>query len=221
MSRRTHFVDGTMSEMRGDNDAALTSFLKAVDLLDRDRRALHDERSRGTFAEDRINFYYAAVQQLLQRGRHAEAFEMLERSRSRALADLLASRRPGFGHAEEQKLYADAACFAPASPMRRARRSSGEPARRREECRSPHRAAGPDSSPRGSGTGVMARMVVEAPRLQNLIVSSPATLAALQQSMRAEHYELVQYLVLEHAVIVWHIGPDSVTVRNVFSRGPR
>ena len=59
-------------------------------------------------------------------------------------------------------------------------------------------------------------MGVEAPRLQNLIVSSPATLAALQQSMRAEHYELVQYLVLEHAVIVWHIGPDSITVRNVF-----
>src|SRR5262249_25909776 len=54
------------------------------------------------------------------------------------------------------------------------------------------------------------------PRLRNLVVSSPVTLTALQQSMRDEHYEVLQYLVLEHGVIVWHIAPDSNTVRNVF-----
>ena len=28
--------------------------------------------------------------------------------------------------------------------------------------------------------------------------------------MRNERYEMLQYLVVESAVIVWHIGPDSV-----------
>jgi CHAT domain-containing protein len=34
--------------------------------------------------------------------------------------------------------------------------------------------------------------------------------------MRDERYEMLQYLVVESGVVVWHIGPDSVIVRNVF-----
>ena len=83
--------------MQGNNEAALGFYMKAIDTLDRDRRSLHDEASRGTFAEDRINFYYAAVLQLLERRRFSDAFEVLERSRSRALADLIASRTLGLG----------------------------------------------------------------------------------------------------------------------------
>ena len=59
-------------------------------------------------------------------------------------------------------------------------------------------------------------MTTETPRLHNLVVSTPASLKALQQSMREERYEMLQYLVLEHGLILWHIAPDSVFVRNVF-----
>ncbi|HEY2908117.1 MAG TPA: CHAT domain-containing protein [Vicinamibacterales bacterium] len=214
---RTHFVDGAVSEMRGDNDAALASYVKAVDTLDRDRRTLHDDSSRGTFADDRINYYYAAVQQLLQRGRHAEAFEMLERSRSRALADLLASRRPGFSHSAEQKLYGDAAVLR--TKIADDQDEELELASQPDAAKNAARLTVLQNQVRaldGQYRDVVARMGAEAPRLQNLVVSPPATLAALQQSMRTEHFELLQYLVLEHAVIVWHIGPDAVTVKNVF-----
>jgi CHAT domain-containing protein len=61
-----------------------------------------------------------------------------------------------------------------------------------------------------------SRVAVEAPRLQNLVTAEPVRLAVLQQSMREEHYEMLQYLVLEHAVLVWHISPSSIVVRNVF-----
>ena len=47
------------------------------------------------------------VQQLLERHRYDEAFELFERSRSRALADLLASRKLGLSRPEEQKLYTE------------------------------------------------------------------------------------------------------------------
>jgi CHAT domain-containing protein len=214
---RTHFVDGAMSEMRGDNDAALAAYLKAVDTLERDRRTLHDERSRGTFAEDRIGFYYAAIQQQLERGRNAEAFDLVERSRSRALADLLASRRPGFARPEEEKLYGDAAVLRTA--IADAQDKAFELASQPDASRNAARLTTLQNQIRAledQYRGVTSRMAIEAPRLQNLVVSSPATLAALQQSMRAEHYELLQYLVLESGVIVWHIGPESVTVRNVF-----
>jgi len=214
---RAYFVDGTMSEMRGDNDAALASYIKAVDTLDRDRRTLRDDASRGTFAEDRINYYYAAVQQLLQRGRNADAFVMLERSRSRALADLLASRKPGFSQSAEQQLYGAAAVLR--SKIADAQDEELELASQPDAARNASRLAALQNQVQALDAQyreLVTRMGTEAPRAQNLIVSSPATLADLQQSMRAEHYELLQYLVLEHAVIVWHIGPDSMTVRNVF-----
>ena len=53
---------------------------------------------------------------------------------------------------------------------------------------------------------VAARMAVEAPRLQNLLTSTPASLKSLQQSMRDERYELLQYLVTDDGVYVWHIA---------------
>jgi CHAT domain-containing protein len=214
---RTQFIEGLMNEMRGNNDAALASFLKAVDTLDRDRRSLRDERSRGTFLEDRVGFYYAAVQQLLERRRYDEAFELFERSRSRALADLLASRKLGLARPEEQKLYTELTVL---------RTEIADSQSRLFELASQSDAVknGPligalqkqIQALEDQNRKVVTRMASEAPRLQNLMISTPASLKTLQASMREEHYEMVQYLVLEHAVIVWHIAADSVSVRNVF-----
>jgi CHAT domain-containing protein len=214
---RTYFTEGSIAEMQGNNDAALASFRKAIDVLERDRRALRDERSRGTFSEDRIGFYYAAIQQLLERRRDADAFELLERSRSRALADLLASRTLGLGRPEEQRLYAGLALL---------RTQIADAQSRLFEL-----ASQADAAKKGSQLAelqreiktledryqtVASRVAADAPRLQNLVTAAPVALAALQQSMREEHYEMLQYLVLEHAVLVWHIGPSSIAVRNVF-----
>jgi CHAT domain-containing protein len=214
---RDYFLEGRMHEVRGNNDAALDFYLKAVNTLEGDRRALRDERSRGTFLEDRIVFYYAAVLQLLAHKRYADAFDVLERSRSRALADLLASRKPGLGRPGEQKLYAESAVL---------RTQIADAQSRLFELAS--QADGSKESPAIAGlrtqirtlesqyAQVTARMAAEAPRLQNLLTSAPASLSALQQTMRDERFEMLQYLVIDEAVIVWHISPASVTVRNVF-----
>src|SRR5262249_49809063 len=61
------WTEGLMNEMRGANDAALSSYTKAADTLDQDRRSLTDDKSRGTFLENRIGIYYAAILQHLER----------------------------------------------------------------------------------------------------------------------------------------------------------
>ncbi len=214
---RSQYVEGLINAMQGNNDAALGFFLKAVDTLERDRRSLRDERSRGAFLEDRIEVYYAPILQLLDRRRYDEAFEILERARSRALADLLATRKLGLARPEEQKLYAEATLLR--TQIADAQGALFE------------RVSEPDASKNAAKIGalqgriraletqhqaVAARMSAEAPRLQNLVVSAPPSLKALQQSMREERYEVLQYLVLEHGVILWHVAADSVAVRNVF-----
>ena len=214
---RSQYIEGLMNEMRGNNDAALGYYLKAVDTLERDRRALRDERSRGTFLENRIEFYYAPVRQLLERRRYAEAFEMFERSRSRAMADLLASRKFALARPEEQKLFGETMAL-----RARIAASQGELF---------ELASAPDAAKNGPRMASLqtqirtleadqlklaGRIAADAPRLQELVVAERATLKALQQSLREERYEVLQYLVVESGVIVWHIAPDAVTVRNVF-----
>ena len=209
-------IEGQMNEMQGKNDDALAFYLNSVDSLERDRRDLRDERSRGTFVEDKIDVYYRAVRQLLDHHRYAEAFEILERSRSRALADLLAGRKVGLTGPKEQSLYAEMTVLR--TRIGDAQSLLFETASRSDAAKNELKIGELRKLIRDlevEHDKVLARMAKESPRLRNLAEAKPATLKALQHSMRKEGYEVLQYLVHESGVTLWHISPDSVFVRDV------
>ncbi|HVR47284.1 MAG TPA: hypothetical protein VMT95_11715 [Candidatus Binatia bacterium] len=104
---RAPYVQGMLLEAEGKNDQALSSYMKAVSLLEQDRRSLQDPQSRTAFLSDRTEFYYAAILELLDHQRYSEAFALMERARARALADLLANRPPRVAKPEEQQLLAE------------------------------------------------------------------------------------------------------------------
>ena len=214
------YLAGIRQQSQGNHDAALKSFLQAVELLERDRGKLRDERDRGTFLEDKVTVYYYAILQLLRHRRHAEAFELLERSRSRAMADLLASR-PLDLRSQERGLYGEAvklkseiASLQSGLPTLigqtdpQARQRAAELSTRIDQLESQYQS-------------VVARMAKDAPRLGELLVSKPVSLARLQQSMRRENYEVLQYLVVEHGVILWHLSADAVRAVHVFLPRPQ
>jgi tetratricopeptide (TPR) repeat protein len=101
------FRRGQLAEMKGDNAAALAAYSQALDLLEKDRRKLRDEQARGAFMEDKIDYYYPPALLLLDRKQYSEAFELFERSRSRAMADLLASRPLTLGTPQERTLFSE------------------------------------------------------------------------------------------------------------------
>ena len=142
---------------------------------------------------------------------------MLERSRSRAMADLIASRKFALARPEEQKLFGETMTL-----RARIAASQGELF---------ELASAPDAAKHRPRMSILQTQIrnLEAdqqklaqphrgrrPAAAELVVSEPATLKALQQSMREERYEMLQYLVVESGVILWHIGPDAVSVLNVF-----
>jgi len=201
------WTEGLMNEMRGNSDAALRSYIKAADTLDQDRRSLTDDKSRGTFLENRIGIYYAAILQHLERHQYEEAFQLMERSRSRSLADLLATRKLTLNQPQEQSLYAQDQLLrtqiADAQGQLFERVNSSRAAALQAQIHSLE----------DQERQITLRMQ---PHLRELVDSKPVTLAQLQASMRAEHYETLEYLVLEHGLIVWLITPDTVVVKNVF-----
>ena len=101
------YIQGLLAEAKGDSSAALAKYLEAVQLLAQDRRSLRDEQARSTFLEDKMSYYYSPAQILLQQKRVGKAFDLFEQSRSRALADLLASRPLTMGSAQERALFSE------------------------------------------------------------------------------------------------------------------
>jgi CHAT domain-containing protein len=208
------YIDGLMQQSKGDHAGALTSFRKAVELLEEDRRKLQDEKARGTFLADKMDIYYAAILELLQQRLYAEAFELMERSRSRAMADMMATHQLSLSGAGEQQLYAEAA-----------RSDAAIAAKQAELFHFINTDAKPEvlapidreiASLQEARRKLLARISVEAPHLLELTTSSVVPLRTLQEQMRQDNFEVLEYLVTETAVILWHIDADGVHVRNVF-----
>lgn len=242
---RGAYIRGLFSEMNGDPDQALQWYLKATDLLEQDRGTLNEERSRGAFVEDKVEFYYTALLHLLQGGRNAEAFELMERSRSRVMLDLIKTKEISLASPQERELYgrqlALGAKIAQYQNCLFAARSDMEPV---PICASlKTRQTENDNEVRGVGlvklqeektkldtTGLQqelnslqkdyqqldAEIAERAPRLNRLTHSEPTSLASLQKILATDGSELVAYLTLDSQLLIWHISPTKLTVRSVF-----
>src|SRR4030042_1862676 len=148
---------------------------------------------------------------------HAEAFELLERSRSRCLADLLVSKKIGLSSEKDQRLYGEWMKFQTEISRLQSEvfsvKSKADRESYAEKISKTEREIGKLEREQQE---LVNRMKRESPKLLDLTVSKPVSLEALQQDMKQHHYEVLQYLELEHALILWHISSAAVHVRNIF-----
>jgi CHAT domain-containing protein len=63
---------------------------------------------------------------------------------------------------------------------------------------------------------LQSRIAKEAPKLKELTVAQTVTLDSVQRSAAEGDYEVLYYVVMEHALILWHIAGAGVQVKNVF-----
>jgi CHAT domain-containing protein len=138
----------------------------------------------------------------------------MERSRARAMAEMITTRQLSLPGADGQQLYAESA-----------RLRAAIAARQTELFRSINGGAKPDtlapvereiSSLENAYRKLLARISVEAPKLLELTTARAVPLRSLQEQMKQDDFEVLEYLVTETAVILWHINADGVHVRNVF-----
>lgn len=88
-----HHLMGLIERDRGRGRQALESFRRATQLLERMRGRIAADEFKATFLSDKLKIYEDAIVACLDEGNPhslAEAFRLVEASKSRALADLLA-----------------------------------------------------------------------------------------------------------------------------------
>jgi CHAT domain-containing protein/tetratricopeptide (TPR) repeat protein len=208
-------VEGGVLEWEGHRDAALSLYLKAVDLVEKDRIGLRDEQSRTSLLESRIGIYYDALLELLDHNRMADAFDMMERSRSRAMVDLLYSRPPNLGLTVEGLLLAQATNLNGSIVREQSKlfKWSGEPQKHKEEIAQAQTTLG---ELQAQDRVLQQQIAKTAPRLRNLLQAKLVSLREAQAAAGKGQYDLLYYLVVGDGLILWHISADDVQVLDVY-----
>lgn len=93
MYRLALFDRGRIAEAEGDRNGAIEFYRRAVEVIEQQRATLNSEASKIGFVGDKQAAYKRLVALLVDVQRYAEAFDFLERSKSRALVDMLASKK--------------------------------------------------------------------------------------------------------------------------------
>ena len=167
--------------------------------------------------EDKITYYYYPAMILLDQKRYPEAFALFERSRSRAMADLLASRPLTLGTAPERTLFSqlETAKTNIAALQEKLFNLTGSQDRD-QHTKEIVLLESQIAVLQQQCDQIETRIAKEAPRLKELTVSEPVTLANVQRSAAEGDYDVLYYVVQNTDMVLWHISGNEVQVRKVF-----
>lgn len=87
------FEHGRLAEKDKDVVKATELYIKAAEVIELQRSTINTEASKIGFVGDKQAVYGRLVAALIEQGRVVEAFDYVERSKSRALVDMLASKK--------------------------------------------------------------------------------------------------------------------------------
>ena len=87
------FERGRVAETERQFELAATYYRQAVDIVELQRSSIHTESSKIGFVGDKQSLYARLVGLLVAQGKAAEAFDYVERSKSRALVDMLSVKK--------------------------------------------------------------------------------------------------------------------------------
>jgi len=87
------FDRGKIAEKEGNLKEAINFYAQAVDVVEQQRASINTEASKIGFVGEKQALYHNLVRGLYQNGQYEKAFEYVERAKSRALVDLLASKK--------------------------------------------------------------------------------------------------------------------------------
>jgi CHAT domain-containing protein len=142
----TLYERGLIAEGENQRDAAIELYRRAIEVIERQRSSIHTEASKIGFVGDKQHVYQRMVAALYAAGRQSEAFDYVERSKARALVDMLASRGASLAGADQgaarllreaDEAEAEASAQLPGASGRTAARSLAAQAVERVKAASP------------------------------------------------------------------------------------
>jgi CHAT domain-containing protein/tetratricopeptide (TPR) repeat protein len=205
---REWFAAAQSAIHNGDHNAALTAYMRLLSLLEDERNRVGDARGRELFMRDKSEIYNLLARNLLAENRDAEAFDLVERSRGRTLTEMLSARAPKM-ESESQRMQLAKLLWVQA-----------ELELRQRDNLSPGFAGDPEfERAYAAYAAELESLRRTAPKVVDLYRPRPVGLTDLQALVASDHADVLQYIVSDSGVVIWHIGAGSTKkVRVVLSR---
>ncbi len=176
---------GRIAETEGQAEAAIALLRGALEVIEQLRSSIDTEAAKIGFVADKQAVYGALVGLLLAQGQAAQALEVVERAKARALVDLLADR-PGAAPTGPALARSDARLSALLERHRDAEEAlQAQPAARSEAVL---------DQQRNSVVAATAQLRQAAPELASLVSVQPLTAAELVRLLDADEVGLQYYL---------------------------
>ncbi|WP_158592151.1 CHAT domain-containing protein [Noviherbaspirillum sedimenti] len=97
LQRLANYHLGRIDYAKGDKESAIAYWKAAIAALEAERAAIDSEAGRMGYVTSKSEMYALLIDELVARGRDAEAFEYAERAKSRALVDMLGTKLSASG----------------------------------------------------------------------------------------------------------------------------
>jgi len=167
------FDRGKIAEKEGNLKEAIDFYQRAIEVIERQRASINTEASKIGFVGNKQQVYHALIRALITEGQPAKAFEYVERSKSRALVDLLASKKdfaaPGANQQQVAALLTELETQEAEARVQNAERVRGSRA-----------------------SEVKQRLKSVAPELASLVTVAPVSAANIQSLLQPDE-ALVEY----------------------------
>jgi CHAT domain-containing protein len=180
---------GRIAAAEGDLPGAIEFWRRAVEVIELQRSTINTEASKIGFVGDKQAAYRALVGGLFAQGLHGEAFEFVERSKARALVDLLAAKKD----------------FAVAAPnAEEIRRLLASAAQEEADARAQSGATALRAAP-----AAMRALKEQAPELGSLVSVSATPLTEIQARVEADE-ALIEYYYDDASLYVFVLDRDGL-----------
>ena len=190
------FDRGRIAEKEGQLKEAIALYEKAADVIEAQRSTINTEASKIGYIGDKQTIYHHLISALFRDERHAKAFEYVERSKSRALVDMLASKKEFAIHrGDKQEIQA----------MLDKLDALEKEGRVQETV---EKAAGL-SQRRSAGSEVKERLKTAAPDLASLLTVSAITLPQIQSHILLDEM-LVEFFYQGNDLYAFVVGKDTL-----------
>jgi CHAT domain-containing protein len=94
-------------EITGELEKAIVNYREAIEIVESQRSTIYTEKQRISYFERKFDMYSRLISLLIKTGEVEEAFEYVERSKSRALVDILGQSEIVFGEKSDKTTYDD------------------------------------------------------------------------------------------------------------------
>jgi CHAT domain-containing protein len=192
------FDRGRIAEKEGKLAEAVEFYRKAVDVIEMQRSTINTEASKIGFTGDKQVLYQHLVTALHALGNDSAAFEYVERSKSRALVDMLAAKQDFRAKTTDQQGVGEALSLTAATD--RAVLLQDLALNNRQT--------------RGLLVSKRERVIAQSPELASLISVTAPKLPEIQAALSADEL-LIEYYYTQKELLIFVVSAKSLHVRQL------